>query len=202
MSPEEKKIEERALLLARLYDREGLFKIGKERGIQFFESFRNPYEIRDKKQAAAEISARLSDNQLLKIIEEHPPASYYLQELGGFRGDFYTTTEQGKVELRSSWSEVRNAVKLALERYGENAYGYLQALVNKGGNSSFFELVGETERILGRGVWNPVLLRRLSVYPFKLVFKTGSRRYPTWTIPPEISPVVEEELSRYHKSSR
>ncbi|MGI0014647.1 MAG: hypothetical protein ACREBU_14590, partial [Nitrososphaera sp.] len=33
--------------------------------------------------------------------------------------------------------------------------------------------------------------------PMKLVFKTGSNKYPTWTIPTEIIPAVDEELSQY-----
>ncbi|MGH7800695.1 MAG: hypothetical protein ACREOW_08720 [Thermodesulfobacteriota bacterium] len=36
--------------------------------------------------------------------------------------------------------------------------------------------------------------------PLKLLFKTGSNKYPDWTIPPEIIPVVREELTTYKES--
>jgi hypothetical protein len=42
------------------------------------------------------------------------------------------------------------------------------------------------------------LLPRLQ--PLKLVFKTGSNKYPDWTIPPEIIPVVKEELDKFRRS--
>jgi hypothetical protein len=41
------------------------------------------------------------------------------------------------------------------------------------------------------------LLPRLQ--PFKLVFKTGSNKYPDWTMPPEIIVVVKDELSKFKR---
>jgi hypothetical protein len=36
----------------------------------------------------------------------------------------------------------------------------------------------------------------------KLIFKTGSNKYPNWTMPPEIIPIVETELAAYEKSRK
>jgi hypothetical protein len=34
---------------------------------------------------------------------------------------------------------------------------------------------------------------------FKLIFKTGSDRYPDWTMPPEIIPAVQQQLNAYRR---
>ncbi|VUT27908.1 MAG: hypothetical protein SYNGOMJ08_00463 [Candidatus Syntrophoarchaeum sp. GoM_oil] len=38
--------------------------------------------------------------------------------------------------------------------------------------------------------------------PLKLIFKTGSNKYPDWTMPPEIIPAVKEKLIAYKKSPK
>ena len=199
---EDERIKERALFLARMCDADLLLKIGKQHGPDYFKALHAGYQITDRIQAALDVSQRLDDSQLLGIFRENPPFQYYLKEFGGFRGKYYFATTEGKVEFKDCSEEVRKSVMVALERYGETAYGFLQAIINKGGEASFFDIIGECEKLTGKSSWNPVLLRRLSVYPFNLVFKTGSRRYPTWTLPSETIPVVAQELAGYRDRNK
>lgn len=83
---------------------------------------------------------------------------------------------------------------------GERAYGILQALINRNGRASYFELIDEIERVLGYEFAPSYLLPRLA--PMKLVFKTGSNKYPDWTMPSEIIPVVQEEIRSFKRPSQ
>jgi len=187
----EEKIKERALLLMRLYWRDEIFRIGKELKIPYFDQFKDYWDI-DHFQGALEISKKIKDDELLKIVEKNPPK--YIS-LGGFQGKYYTVTEEGEIRLESSWNSVRGNVHKVLENQGDRGYAILQAIINKGGRATYFEIVDEIEEILGKPYIPSYLLPRLQ--PLKLVFKTGSRRYPDWTMPPEIIPVVKEELAKY-----
>lgn len=56
------------------------------------------------------------------------------------------------------------------------------------------------EKVLGYEYVPSYLLPRFG--PLKLVFKTGSNKYPDWTMPPEIIPAVREELVTYKKDHK
>ena len=127
-------------------------------------------------------------------------------DIGGFQGEYYTATKKGEVKFGSSWEEVRRNVQKALDKWGENAYGLLQAMINKEGkvtykegNAAYFELADEIEKVLGYELVPGYLLSPFE--SLKLIFRTDSRRHKTWTMPPEILSVVEEELITYKKTS-
>jgi hypothetical protein len=197
MTVDEEKIKERALLLMRFYWRDEIYKIGKELNIPYFNQFRD-YLGMDHYQGALEISNAITDNELLKLTKEKPPK--YGLDLGGFQGNYYTSTEKGKIELKSSWNSVRGNIHKALENKGDRAFALLQAIINKGGRATYFEIIDEIERVLGYEYVPSYLLLRFG--PLKLIFKTGSNKYPDWTMPPEIIPVVKEELIAYKKSPK
>lgn len=199
MENSEEKIKERALLLMRLYWKDGLFKIGKELNISYFNQFRNYWDI-DEDISALEISKDNSDENLFKIIKENPPPKYRFSYLGGFQGKYYTATKKGEVKLQSSWEEVNKNLQEALNKWRDNAYGVLQAMINKNGTVVFFDLVDEIEKVIGREYFPTILLPRLQTK--KLVFKTGSNKYPDWTIPHEIIPLLKEKLADYKKSKK
>jgi hypothetical protein len=60
-------------------------------------------------------------------------------------------------------------------------------------------LIDEIEKVLGYDFTPSYLLGRLG--PLNLVFKTGSNKYPEWTMPSEIIPVVEEETRSFKRPS-
>lgn len=189
---EDDKIRERALLLKRFYWKDKIFDIGKAANIPYFTQFDNYWDT-DHYLAALEISKPLNDQDLLRLVSHNPPK--YGLRLGGFQGKYYSTTEDGEVRLSSSWDQVTENVQTALEKWGEKAYGVMQALINLGGKAAFFDLVNEIENVLGYEFVPSYHLPRMA--SIQLVFKTGSNKYPDWTMPPEIVPVVEQELKDY-----
>lgn len=200
MENNEEKIKERSFLLMRFYWKDELYKVGKELNISYFNKFENYWDINER-EAALEISKRLNDETLFRLIQEtYPPSKYKFSFLGGFQGKYYTATEQEEVKLENSWGEVSKNLNKALEKWGDNAFGVLQAIINKGGVVTFFDLVDEIEKVIGREYFPTSLLPRLQ--PLKLVFKTGSNKYPDWTIPPEIIPLLNEKLAEYKKSKK
>lgn len=190
---EEERIKEKALLLMRFYWRDEIYNIGKELNIPYFNQFKDYWDI-DHYQGALEISKVIADNDLLRLTKENPPK--YGLSLGGFQGEYYTATEEGEVKLGSSWGEVRKNVQKALDKWGEKAYGVLQAIINKEGRAAYFEIIDEIEKVLGYEYVPSYLLPRFG--PLKLVFKTGSNKYPDWTMPPEIISVVTEVSTDYN----
>ena len=194
---EEERIKEKALLLMRFYWSDEIYDIGKELSIPYFNKFKNYWDM-GHYQGALEISKVITDNDLLKLTKERTPK--YGLSLGGFQGKHYTATEKGDVKLGSPWGGVRENVQKALDKWGEKAYGVLQAIINKGGRASYFEIIDEIEKVLGYEYVPSYLLPRFG--PLKLIFKTGSNKYPDWTMPPEIIPVVGGELIIYKKSPK
>lgn len=199
MENTEEKIKERALLLRRLYWKDGIYEIGRKLNIQYFNQFKNYWDI-DENISALEISKDISDENFFKIIKENLPSKYRFSYLGGFQGKYYTAIEKGEVKVQSSWEEVNKNLQEALDKWGDNAYGVLQAMINKNGTVVFFDLVDEIEKVIGREYFPTILLPRLQTK--KLVFKTGSNKYPDWTIPPEIIPLLKEKLADYKKSKK
>jgi ethanolamine utilization microcompartment shell protein EutS len=194
---EERKEKESALLLMRFYWRDEIYKIGKELNIPYFGQFKDYWDM-DHYQGALEISKAITDNELLKLTKEKTPK--YGLSLGGFQGKYYMATEKGEVKLSSSWEGVIENVQKALDKWDEKAYGVLQALINKEGRAAYFEIIDEIEKVLGYEYVPSYLLPRFG--PLKLIFKTGSNKYPDWTMPSEIIPVVKEELIAYKKSPK
>ncbi|MGD2248784.1 MAG: hypothetical protein PVF58_10305 [Candidatus Methanofastidiosia archaeon] len=188
---EDKKVVERALLLMRFYDKEMIYSIGKNLNLQYFEPFKD-YREASYHRSALEISQAIKDEDILNIIEENPPE--YKLSLGGFQGEYYTATKKGELSVGSSWGNVRKNIQQSLENWDKRAYGVLQAIINKGGTVFDTDINDEIQKILGPGYSWDDLLPRLAQR--KLVFED----YYYWEMPPEIIPVVQEELSIYEKS--
>lgn len=193
---------ERALLLMRFYWLEDLYNIGKTLRIPYFDQFMNYWDIGygddSRLKAALAIAEVISDEMLVKLTMEKPPK--YGLALGGFQGNYYTCDENGRLKLESSWNIVRMNVQKALSRWGDRAYGVLRGIIDKGGRSEYFELLDAIESVLGYEFIPSYLLPRFRT--LKLIFKTGSNRYPDWTMPAEIIPVVKAELAAYEKNRK
>jgi len=194
---EEEKLKERISLLMRFFWLDDLFKIGRELHLPFFDEVSNYWEM-NQYQAATEIARNIDDNELLKLTRKHIPR--YGLRLGGFHGKYYTATETGELRFEDSQNIIRANVQKALDKWGDKAYGLLQALVNKNGRANYFDLIDEIEKVLGYEYVPSYLLPRFR--PLNLVFKTGSNKYPDWTMPSEIIPVVQEELRSFKRPVR
>lgn len=196
MSKDEK-IKERTSLLMRMYWTDKIFIIGKELKITYFEKMDNWYGM-NHYQGALQIASSIDDPQLQDILSKHKRA--YGVNLGGFRGKIYTLDENGNLIFESSEEKIRDSVRNVLKKKSDKAYGVLQALINCGGKSSYYELIAEIENVLGYEFTPSTLLPRLST--MKLVFKTGSNRYPDWTMPSEIISTVQDELSKFIRPAK
>jgi hypothetical protein len=192
----EERLPERTSLLMRFFWLEDLSKIGKELNLPYFSKFAFYWEM-NQYQAALEIAKAIDDEKLLSLTKRFVPR--YGLSLGGFHGKYYTATESGELSFKDSTHEIRKNVKKAIQKWGDRAYGVLQAIINKNGQATYFDLIDEIERVLGYDFIPSYLLPRLS--PLNLVFKTGSRKYPDWTMPSEIIPVVQEELRDFKRPS-
>jgi len=194
---DDEKLKERISLLMRFFWLDDLFKIGKELHLPFFEKVSNYWEI-NQYQAATEIAKNIDDNILLELTKKYIPR--YGLRLGGFHGKYYTATETGELRFEDSRNLIKANVQKALEKWGDKAYGLLQALINRNGRTAYFDLIDEIEKVLGYEFIPSYLLPRLG--PLNLVFKTGSNKYPDWTMPSEIIPVVQEELRSFKRPAR
>ena len=195
-SAEDAKLAEQAILIKRLYWLEDLHRIAGELGIAEISNTRNYWELNHDKTAFL-VATRLNDESLIRLIQRNAPK--YIQ-LGGFQGQFYSMDEKGNFTLSNSWERVRKNIHKALDKWNEKASGTLQALLNKDGQSTYIELITEIENVINKEYLPSALLPRLQ--SLKLVFKAGSNKYPYWTIPTEIIPVVREELSTFHPQQR
>jgi len=189
---EEEKLKERTLLLMRYFWIDDIYRIGKELKLEYFNKFSNYWEI-NHYQGALEIAKAINDDDLLRLVSKNRPK--YGLNLGGFHGKYYTATETGELKLEGSWNVIRKNVRKALEKWSDKAYGILQAIINRRGRATYFELIDEIEKVLGYEYIPSYILPRLG--SLGLIYKTGSRRYPDWTMPSEIIPAVQEELSKF-----
>lgn len=186
----------------RFYWLEDLYKIGKTLHVPYFDQFENYWDIgytdNSRLKAALAIAEAISDDALDKLIKRNP--SKYGLGLGGFQGQYYSCDEHGELKFESSWEIVRMNVQKALSRWGDKAYGILQGIINKGGRSEYFELLDAIESVLGYELIPSYLLPRFRT--LKIIFKTGSNKYPDWTMPAEIIPVVQAELTTYQRTRK
>lgn len=188
------KLRERIALITRYFWMDDLFKIGNELNLEYFKKYTTPWET-NQYQAATEIARNIDDDKLIELCKKYVPK--YGLSLGGFHGKYYTASTTGGLNLESSWDFIRKNVRKALSKWGDQAYGTLQALINKNGKAAYFDLIDEIEKVLGYDFTPSYLLGRLG--PLNLVFKTGSNKYPEWTMPSEIIPVVEEETRSFKR---
>jgi len=191
------RLRERIALITRYFWLDDLFKIGNELNLDYFRKYSSPWET-NQYQAATEIARNIDDDKLIGLCKKYVPK--YGLSLGGFHGKYYTASTTGELRLQDSWELIRKNVRKALSKWSDQSYGTLQALINKNGKAAYFDLLDEIEKVLGYEFTPSNLLPRLR--PLNLVFKTGSNKYPEWTMPSEIIPVVEEEIHGFKRPSQ
>jgi len=199
--------EERKLLLRRLfYSDRDLFEVGKDCGIDWFNQF--------EKKFAKDLYAYFSDEErkiALEKLATEPNSQAFVQavnkvfgkkprylEIDRFVGEhFYFDGKEVKLEDRREWlkEEVRKAIK---ETKGRAVY-FLRAIISlypdfwdKAYGGASWDKILAAIRSLGGTYPSPRDLAILKSYG--IYFKTGSRRYPTHTVPEEMIPVIKEVL--------
>jgi len=176
------KLVERKLLLKRAFPRTGLFEIGKELDIPYFNRFLSGWEI-DEDEASFEIASNMSDAQLKETFDKHAPRVWT-----AFRGKHYTF-ENGALLLDGSWKMIRANIYQAKKKHGKNCVALLRMLVEIGGSCGLREI----KQNLRRGFDPyPVLeeLERLKV----IVSSYRGDKYQEWKISEETLPLIQSEL--------
>lgn len=202
---------ERKILLDRFFWRDrDLYAIGKACRIPWFDKFaekfaRDTYAYfssQEKVEAIEKIATNnISEQEFVNALNyvKEKEASISL-EIDRFRGERYSFDPDEGFRNEDQQLVVKEDVEHALGELGERGYRFLQAVVN-------LYRAGKSDRAYGGVTWADILaeIRELGgQYPsprdiailksYKLYYKTGSRRYPTHTIPEEIIEVVETAL--------
>jgi len=208
------KIMERRLLLRRLFYRDrDLYKIGKLAGLEWFSKFEAKFEKdryayfadEERKEAIERIASQLPDDIFIEIVNKVFREEERSVEIDRFVGEHYYFDLNTGLKLDNKQGELKKEIWSALEETNGRSYYFLKAIIN-------LYREGKWDKAYGGVTWVDILakIRELKgVYPpprdlallksYKIYYKTGSRRYPTHTIPEEIIPIVEEVLNLYIK---
>jgi len=214
------KARERAILIRR-FIREyiALYRIAKELGIGLASKYDDAYEkylrygytfyipLDERDRLTEEIAKAVSDDKLVEIFNELKPEDI----LGiGFRGRYYVYEEDRGLRLENSWERVKRDVLEALKVTGERGYAFLKAIIMlheegkwKGDyyGARYEDIIAKMREILGKTVF-PAPRDFIVFRSYKICYKSGSRKYPTHSIPEEIIPAVEEALEEWRRSKK
>jgi len=207
--------EERKTILDRFFYRDrDIHAIGKACKIPWFDKFddkfaRDTYAYfasAEKTEAIEKIAAaNISDQEfvdVLNLMRQNGSLVFY-DGIDRFVGEHYFFDSEEGFRAENRQNTVRDDVKNALGELKERGCNFLQAVID------LYER-GKWDRAYGGATWADILAQVRSLgggYPsprdlailksYKLYYKTGSRRYPTHTIPEEIIEVVAGALKEW-----
>lgn len=203
------------MLLRRLFHKDrDLYKLGKLAGIAWFDKFEAKFERdryayfadEERREAIEKIVSDVSDNGFIEVVNKVFNEERRYIDIDRFVGEHYYFNVSVGLKLDNKQDELRKDVWNALEETKGRGYYFLKAIIE-------LHREGRWDRAYGGATWVDILakIRELGgVYPpprdlallksYKIYYKTGSRRYPTHTVPEEIIPVVEEVLARFMKT--
>ncbi len=193
-----------------------LYRIAKELGIDAASKYDKDYEKHlryghmfyispdERDKLIEEIAKAISDDRLVEIFNELKPKDF----LGlGFRGKYYVYEEGRGLRLENAWKRVKRDVLDALEVTGERGYAFLKAIIMlheegkwKGDyyGARYEDIIAKMRDILGKTVF-PAPRDFIVFRSYKICYKSGSRKYPTHSVPEEIIPAVGEALEEWKR---
>lgn len=204
---------ERKILLRRLfYSDRDIYKVGRAAGISWFDRFKQKFERdeyayfsdEERMEAVKRIATETPDDVFVEAVNR----TFWEKErrylgIDRFVGEHYYFDPYTGVKPENRLDELRREVRNALEETKGRGYYFLKAIVE-------LYKEGKWDRAYGGASWQDILSKIREIggcYPpprdlvilksYKIYYRTGSRRYPTHTIPEEMIPVVEEVLDRY-----
>lgn len=200
------RLTERKILLKRFYkkDRE-LYQIGISVGISWFDKFnakfsRDQYAYfsdDEKREAIERITQEVSDEKFVETINKVKPE--YIR-IDRFVGEHYYFDKKIGFKLADMQESLEKDVKRALEETSERGYYFLRAIIElykedgwdkAYGGATWIDILAKVREINGKYP-SPRDLALLKSY--KIYYRTGSRRYPTHTIPEEMIQTLEKIL--------
>ena len=210
----DKKAERKIILRRLFYNDRDLYKIGRLAGLDWFSRFEAKFERdryayfadEERKEAIERIASELPDSKFVEVVNNVFKEEKRYVEIDRVVGEHYYFDVSTGLRLDNKQEELKKEIWSALEETNGRSYYFLKAIIE-------LYKEGRWDRAYGGAAWVDILakIRELGgVYPpprdlallksYKIYYKTGSRRYPTHTVPEEIIPIVEEVLDRYLKS--
>jgi hypothetical protein len=207
-----KTLDERRIILDRFFNSDkSLHALGKACKITWFDKFdekfakdKYAYFALEEKTEAIEkiVSSNLDDKQFADVLTSQQEKIKHF-EIDRFIGEHYYFTPEEEFRNENKQLSIRKDIESAIKELGNRGYHFLQAIVN-------LHEQGKWDRAYGGATWVDILaeIRKLGgQYPsprdiailksYKLYYKTGSRRYPTHTIPEEIIGIVKIVLKKW-----
>lgn len=200
---------ERRLLLTRLfYSDRDFYQLGKATAIQWFDIFdpkfrKDKYAYfapEEKLEVIDKLVRKPSDRKLVNAINTLLNSKQLYFAVDRFVGEHYYFDGRS-VELTDRTPEIEKSVKNVLAETKGRVRYFLKALI-------LLHREDRWDKAYRGAAWPDILakIRELGgTYPaprdlvllqsYKLYYRTGSRRYPTHTIPEEIIPIVESILA-------
>ncbi|RLG97294.1 hypothetical protein DRO29_03290 [Candidatus Bathyarchaeota archaeon] len=176
----DERILERGNLLKRAFSRIDLFEIGKRLGIPYFRKFESGWEINEE-EASFEIASHINEDELKTIFSEHKPREWVV-----FRGRYYTL-EEGKLSLKGSWRTLWEGLRWLKAKYGKELTALLTLMMSRE-EISIDDVKGAFKKADPREVLE-------DLEEFKLVVTSyESGDYKEWSLPEELTPLIEAEL--------
>jgi len=205
-------IAERRILLRRLFHKDrDLYRTGRMGGISWFDKFETKFERdmyayfadEERKEALEKIASELPDDKFVEIVNRVFNEERRYVEIDRFVGKYYYFDLSDGLKLDNRQDKLEKEIWNALEETKGRSYHFLKAIIK-------LHKEGKWDKAYGGATWVDILakIRGLGgVYPpprdlallksYKIYYKTGSRRYPTHTVPEEIIPVVEQVIDQY-----
>lgn len=210
--------EERNILLKRFFyaDRR-LYKLGKATGLKWFDNFdyrfnRDEYAYfaaEEKQEALMKLSnpKEINDEMFISALNKVGLPKYRPQ-IDRFVGKYYYFDfNEGVFKLENRQNDVCEDVIGALEDTKGRAYYFLKAIIK-------LHDEGKWDKAYGGATWIDILAKIRDIkgaYPaprdiaivrsYRIYYKTGSRRYPTHTVPSEMIHVIKETLEKWRKKN-
>jgi hypothetical protein len=197
---------ERRILIHRflLSDR-SLYEFGRKLQLKWFEQFEPKfnrdtyaYFATEEKIEAVELLCRQPDDPAF-ISSLNDLGSIKYVDIDRFVGERYFF-DGSKFSLEDRRSELKDQVRGTIKETSGRCANFLRAIIS-------LYRTGRWDKAYGGAAWPDILAsirlmggsypspRDLSIVKsYKIYYKTGSRRYPTHTIPEEMIPAVEEVL--------
>jgi len=203
--------DERKILLNRYFYHDRDFQsIGKACKISWFDRYDDKFakdkyayfSAEEKIEAIDKIaSTDLNDREFADVLNSMKEKA--ITQIDRFTGEHIYFDPDVGFRGENRQPDFKKAVDGALKELGARGYYFLQAIINLYENRKW-------DRAYGGATWPDILaeIRRLGgQYPsprdlailksFKLYYKTGSRRYPTHTIPVETLEIVKAILGEW-----
>ncbi|MEM1585856.1 MAG: hypothetical protein QXX99_01305 [Candidatus Bathyarchaeia archaeon] len=186
ISEHQEKISERRELLKKAYTIRHLFDIGRWLKIPYFERFSCCWDI-DEDEVSTEISSRVTDDVLKQIFQKYEPRNW-----ATFKGKYYMLIN-GKLFLDGSWKIVSDGLRRFKLMYGSVGMNFLKTIVKGGGIIDSYT-IKEIVKL-------PQAYEMLSDLEDLGIISTSyiGEKYREWSIPREMLPIVENEISEGKK---